>query len=360
MLPDRRKIIVFSPPPKPPPMNRRRPYRFVHPLRGCGGTRGNALGYRDASPNGDKGCNQHLGARNISATTPPRWEDYRHTVFTATPPRCDGATTTLNSPLSTLNSSHTFSAKERDSETGLSYFGARYYSSDLSIWLSVDPQVSKYPSSSPYVYCADNPVIFTDPNGEDIVLETIYKKDANDKNTSEIERYNIKITGKIINNSGMNIDMSEAKEQIVSQIESSFSGVTESGIPVTTTADFEVVNSLMETSPSDHIITLSNNVKLDNGMCASGKVNDIGRKKAWVDAHLFKGPVDAIMNNGGKAAAHEMGHLMGLRHCGRLFNLMRSPRLGTNITSKQLSSIVAYLHHDKKITSPAFRIINRP
>ena len=33
---------------------------------------------------------------------------------------------------------HTFSAKEKDTETGLSYFGSRYYSSDLCIWLSVD------------------------------------------------------------------------------------------------------------------------------------------------------------------------------------------------------------------------------
>ena len=90
-----------------------------------------------------------------------------HILFTATPPRCDGATTTLNSPLSTLNSSHTFSAKEKDSETGLSYFGARYYSSDLSIWLSVDPMSDKYPSPSPYVYCADNPVKLVDPNGEE-------------------------------------------------------------------------------------------------------------------------------------------------------------------------------------------------
>ncbi len=62
---------------------------------------------------------------------------------------------------------HTFSAKERDTETGLSYFGARYYSSDLSIWLSVDPMSDKYPSLSPYVYCADNPVKLVDPNGED-------------------------------------------------------------------------------------------------------------------------------------------------------------------------------------------------
>ena len=64
--------------------------------------------------------------------------------------------------------SYTFSAKEKDSETGLSYFGSRYYSSDLSVWLSVDPQAAKYPSLSPYTYCADNPVKLVDPNGEEI------------------------------------------------------------------------------------------------------------------------------------------------------------------------------------------------
>lgn len=63
-----------------------------------------------------------------------------------------------------------FSAKERDTETGLSYFGARYYSSDLSIWLSVDPQAAKYPSLSPYVYCADNPIKLVDPNGEEVFI----------------------------------------------------------------------------------------------------------------------------------------------------------------------------------------------
>ena len=69
--------------------------------------------------------------------------------------------------------SFTFSAKERDSETGLSYFGSRYYSSDLSIWLSVDPMSDKYASLSPYTYCADNPVKLVDPDGEhfEVVVE---------------------------------------------------------------------------------------------------------------------------------------------------------------------------------------------
>ena len=65
----------------------------------------------------------------------------------------------------------TFSAKEKDSETGFSYFGSRYYSSDLSIWLSVDPMSDKYPSLSPYVYCANNPIKLVDPNGEEWYID---------------------------------------------------------------------------------------------------------------------------------------------------------------------------------------------
>ena len=62
-----------------------------------------------------------------------------------------------------------FTGKERDSETGFSYFGARYYDSDLMTgWLSVDPMADKYPSLSPYNYCAWNPIRLVDPDGEDI------------------------------------------------------------------------------------------------------------------------------------------------------------------------------------------------
>ena len=63
----------------------------------------------------------------------------------------------------------TFTGKERDSETGFSYFGARYYDSDLmTAWLSVDPMADKYPGLSPYAYCAWNPIKLVDPDGEEI------------------------------------------------------------------------------------------------------------------------------------------------------------------------------------------------
>ncbi len=159
-------------------MNRCQPYRLMNPLTGIWPACGDAISYRYVSPDGDDGRNnQNFGTRHVSAT-PPRWEDYGHTVFTASPPQCAATTTTLHSQFSILHSSfsHTFSAKERDAETGLSYFGARYYSSDLSIWLSIDPQAAKYPSLSPYVYCANNPIKLVDPNGEDYVVIVDEKK----------------------------------------------------------------------------------------------------------------------------------------------------------------------------------------
>ncbi|MDY0216955.1 MAG: RHS repeat-associated core domain-containing protein [Bacteroidales bacterium] len=61
-----------------------------------------------------------------------------------------------------------FNGKELDAETGLYYYGARYYTPEIGIWLSVDPLSDKYPSLSPYAYCAGNPVKYIDPNGMEI------------------------------------------------------------------------------------------------------------------------------------------------------------------------------------------------
>ena len=81
--------------------------------------------------------------------------------------------TTAHYSLLTANSSYTFSAKEKDSETGLSYFGSRYYSSDLSVWLSVDPMSDSIPYMTPYNYCKNSPIVMKDPNGE-FPVETIW------------------------------------------------------------------------------------------------------------------------------------------------------------------------------------------
>ena len=75
---------------------------------------------------------------------------------------------TLNATRSGPLSGFPFTGKEKDSESGFHYFGARFYDSELLTgWLSVDPMADKYPSLSPYNYCAWNPVKLVDPDGKD-------------------------------------------------------------------------------------------------------------------------------------------------------------------------------------------------
>jgi RHS repeat-associated protein len=68
-----------------------------------------------------------------------------------------------------------FTGKERDSETGLDYFGARYYGNALGRWMS--PDWAAHPSAIPYAelrdpqsynlysYVRSNPLSRADPNG---------------------------------------------------------------------------------------------------------------------------------------------------------------------------------------------------
>jgi RHS repeat-associated protein len=58
-----------------------------------------------------------------------------------------------------------YNGKELDEETGLYYYGARYYDPRTSIWQSVDPLADKMPAWSPYVYNFDNPVKLVDRDG---------------------------------------------------------------------------------------------------------------------------------------------------------------------------------------------------
>ena len=68
----------------------------------------------------------------------------------------------------------TFTGKELDEETGYGYFGARYYDATLLTgWTAVDPMSDKYPSLSPYNYCAWNPVKLVDPDGRELYIPGI-------------------------------------------------------------------------------------------------------------------------------------------------------------------------------------------
>lgn len=56
-----------------------------------------------------------------------------------------------------------FASKEYDSETGLVYFGHRYYDPTLRTWLTADP--FRQDEDHLYSYCFQNPLRYTDPSG---------------------------------------------------------------------------------------------------------------------------------------------------------------------------------------------------
>lgn len=62
---------------------------------------------------------------------------------------------------------YAYAGKRFDSDTGLVYFGQRYYDPRLGRWLTQDPAGS-LDSSNLYQYVFNNPVRFVDPSGESV------------------------------------------------------------------------------------------------------------------------------------------------------------------------------------------------
>jgi RHS repeat-associated protein len=100
------------------------------------------------------------------------------------------------SSASNIDIPYRFTGKERDEETGLYYYGARYLDSKASRWLSADPAVGEYIPGAPvddearernqslpgmggvfnlvnlhlYHYAGNNPVKYVDPDGKISVI----------------------------------------------------------------------------------------------------------------------------------------------------------------------------------------------
>jgi RHS repeat-associated protein len=73
-----------------------------------------------------------------------------------------------------------FTGKERDAESGVDYFGARYYGSSMGRFMSPDPSglLAQNPADpqswNMYAYARNNPLINIDPTG----LDCVYANDA--------------------------------------------------------------------------------------------------------------------------------------------------------------------------------------
>ncbi len=93
---------------------------------------------------------------------------------------------------SVWNTPYLFNAKEFDEETGMYYYGARYYEPRLSLWMSTDGQQEEYPNISSYTYSASSPVNYVDPDGNLVIFVNGYYNTRSGLITRYITEY---ITG---------------------------------------------------------------------------------------------------------------------------------------------------------------------
>jgi RHS repeat-associated protein len=104
-----------------------------------------------------------------------------------------------------------FTGKERDGETGLYYYGARYLNPQTSMWLSADPAMGEYVPLAPidgeakqhnkelpglggvfnyvnlhaYHYAGNNPVVLIDPDGSIIVTSILLYRQSDSRFSGE-------------------------------------------------------------------------------------------------------------------------------------------------------------------------------
>lgn len=82
-------------------------------------------------------------------------------------------------PGTTYEPNRQFCDKERDEESGLDYFGARYFLSTRYRWLSVDPKfntlavLADSQASNLYSYCRNNPLTLYDPDGRVVICKDL-------------------------------------------------------------------------------------------------------------------------------------------------------------------------------------------
>ena len=203
----------------------------------------------------------------------------------------------------------------------------------------------KYPSLSPYVYCADNPVKVVDPNGEEIVIT-----ETTDKNGNKV--VNIQFTAALVNKSSRAIS-SETMESYKSSIESSlknhYGGSYDDGTKVNVSVDIKIYDK----DDLSYYLTDRHNIFIKDhctDYTKAGMAEEGGRNMELsleVCDNINGQHNSNISNTFERTVAHEFGHFLNLAHDKADNNLMNDKTDGTVITTGQINTALNNFRSNK-------------
>ncbi|MBK7796707.1 MAG: RHS repeat-associated core domain-containing protein [Saprospiraceae bacterium] len=203
------------------------------------------------------------------------------------------------------SSRYRFTGKELDPLSGLYDFGARYYDPRLSVWFGVDPMADGHPDYAAYLYTANNPIVYFDPDGQDWVIS---KSIINNK-----EHYTIGFKGAILNSSGSKLDMAALKKNLTASIANVYNSQNiEGGATVSVNIDLRVITSESEIQSNDHLISVYSNSEFESitEKGVTGVADAYGKKIG-----ISENTANAIIcGDNSRTVPHELGHTAGLQH----------------------------------------------
>ncbi len=192
-----------------------------------------------------------------------------------------------------------FTGKERDEESFYDYFGARYYDAKVGRWGSEDPLGRKNISQSPYNYVFNNPLLFKDREGRDVVVE--------------VDGTNIKVTIKFYYTKEGERGLSEDKIKLfASYLKEAKYYWNKAGKTVEYKGiDYNVTFDIL----SEEVKTFENLEEIRKSRDGSNVVKSIN-EEMWAGVNkneLFLGNSERLVKKQ-FTGSHEIGHSFGLPH----------------------------------------------